>query len=121
VSNLTSQSNESSNLVLTAISQGITNRLSQGIASGKISISYQDVLALASMFKSNDILVWILDHMLPNIDTQLPPPTTAQDSTTGSVTTARNKGDAVKGLLAHPISHGENPDSLGLPSSVYVF
>jgi hypothetical protein len=124
VSNLTSQSNESSNLVLNAISQGITNGLSQGIASGTISVSFQDVLSLASMFKSNnDISLRILDHILPNItDNQVSTPTRSkQESSACSVTTRRDQVDAVKGLFANPTSHGDNPDSLGLLSSVHVF
>jgi hypothetical protein len=123
VSNLSSQSNESSNIILQAISQGITNGLSQGIASGNISVTFNDVIALASLFKSqNNLSHRILDHILPNIDTPLSPPTnTQEESTTSAVTRTRNLVDAAKGSLAHSISHGENLDSLGLPSSVHVF
>ena len=118
ISNLSSQSNESSNIVLQAISQGITTGLSQGIASGNISVSFQDVIALASVFKpNNEVPLRIIDRMVPTKYDDLSP-STIQESTT-SITTRNEKGAAK--VLANPNSLEVNPDSLGLPSSVHVF
>jgi hypothetical protein len=118
ISNLSSQSNESSNIVLQAISQGITTGLSQGIASGNISFSIQDVIALASVFKpNNEVPLRIIDRMLPTKFNNLSSPT-IQESTMSFMT--RNKKCAAK-VLANPNSLEVNPDSLGLQSSVHVF
>jgi len=116
ISHLSSQANESSNIVLQAISQGIMTGISQGIASGNISLSFQDVIALATAFKpSNDVPLSIIDRMIPkNHDTSSPP------NIQQSISVATENDGAAKALANHN-SLGVCLGSLGLPSSVHVF
>jgi len=103
IGNLSSQSTESSNIILRAISQGISSGISQGIASGNISFSFQDVIALATIFKPNDdIALRLVDGMMPK-----------------NCNTAGNEETTTK-AFANPHSLVTSQDSSGLPLSVHV-
>jgi hypothetical protein len=110
IGNLSSQSTESSNIVLRAISQGLASGISQGIASGNISFSSQDVIALANVFKPKD------DIVLRLIDGVITPKTLKVASNLN-----RDKKNNITEAFANPHSHDSSHDSSGLPSSVYVF
>jgi hypothetical protein len=115
ISSLSSQSNESSNIILRAISQGITTGLSQGIASGNIAFSFQDVLSLASMFKpSNDVPLQLIQSLLPEHNMEL-----MSLPHQGSTEVFASKGSTTE-TMANTNSHDSCQDSSVLPSSVHV-
>ena len=113
IGNLSSQCNESSNIVLHAISQGISSGISQGIALGNISFTFQDVIALATMFKPrDDIPLHLIDGLMPKALNS------GQENTSLPI---QNKEGIIAEALVNPDSHDLSHDSLGLPSSVHVF
>jgi hypothetical protein len=62
---LSSQSNESSNIILQAISSGLATGISQGIASGNISVTFQDIRSLANNFKPSEEIPLQLAKKIP--------------------------------------------------------
>ena len=115
ISNVSSQSNESSNIILRAISQGITTGLSQGIASGKIAISFQDVLSLASIFKpTNEVPLQLIQSLVPqHLTNRVSPP--REGSTVPFAST-----EPTPETVVNTHSHDSIQDSCGFPSSVHV-
>jgi hypothetical protein len=116
IANLSSQSNESSNIILNAISNGITTGVSQGIASGNIAVSFQDLISLVSLIKPTNEIPLQLINRIPTFDTYHGSTT----SNSQASNTIHSDGYIGK-TLANPDSHDFNQASSGIPSSVHVF
>lgn len=104
---LSSQSNESSNIILQAISSGLATGISQGIASGNISVTFQDILSLANNFKPSEEIPLQLVQKIP------------EEKSSSSNTNHRN--ETIVKVLSNPGSHDVSQASPGFPSSVHVF
>jgi hypothetical protein len=114
IANLSSQSNESSNIILNATSNGITTGVSQGIASGNIAVSFQDFISLVSVF-NNKIPLQLINR-IPTFDTYHGS-TTSNSQASNTIHSNGYNGKT----LANPDSHDFNQASSGIPSSVHVF
>jgi hypothetical protein len=91
---LSSQSNESCNIILQAILRGLSTGISQGITSGNISVSFQDIISLASNFKPSE-----------EIPLQLTIQKFSEEQRFSSLTkNHRNESSPIK-VLANPGSH----------------
>jgi hypothetical protein len=104
ISNLSSQSNESSNIILRAVAQGLSKGISEGIASGNIALSFQDIVSLASMFKpKEDIPMRLIDTLVP------------QNVICSNASISHSKSSSIETLATSNSLH-----SFGKPSSVHV-